>query len=101
MRAWCCVPCRSGFIPRTCWRWWDFPPPAFGARIISPCCPGFFLYCAGYFLWGLVDQSDRAKQLLKPGLRPLSFLGRHSLLIYLIHQPALMAVFTAAGWIWS
>ena len=68
---------------------------------LFPLLPWFFLYCAGYFLWGLVDQSDRAKQLLKPGLRPLSFLGRHSLLIYLIHQPVLMAVFTAAGWIWG
>ena len=78
-----------------------FPSPSFWSTDYFPLLPWFFLYCAGYFLWGLVDQSDRAKQLLKPGLRPLSFLGRHSLLIYLIHQPALMAVFTAAGWIWS
>ena len=40
---------------------------------------------------------DRAKELLRPGLRPLSFWGRHSLVIYLIHQPALMAVFTVLG----
>ena len=78
-----------------------FPSPSFWSTDYFPLLPWFFLYCAGYFLWGLLDQSGRAKQLLKPGLRPLSFLGRHSLLIYLIHQPALMAVFTAAGWIWS
>ena len=30
---------------------------------------------------------------LKPGIPGLAFLGRHSLLIYLLHQPALMAVF--------
>ena len=74
-----------------------FPSPSFWRTAYFPLLPWFFLYCAGYFLWGLEDQSDRAKQLLKPGLRPLSFLGRHSLAIYLIHQPALMAVFTVLG----
>ena len=74
-----------------------FPSPGFWSTDYFPLLPWFFLFCAGYFLWSLLDKSPRAKELLRPGLRPLSFLGRHSLAIYLIHQPALMAVFTVLG----
>ena len=74
-----------------------FPSPSFWSTDYFPLLPWFFLFCAGYFLWSLLDKSPRAKALLQPGLRPLSFLGRHSLVIYLIHQPALMAVFTVLG----
>ena len=74
-----------------------FPSPSFWSTDYFPLLPWFFLFCAGYFLWSLLDKSPRAKELLRPGLRPLSFLGRHSLALYLIHQPALMAVFTVLG----
>ena len=74
-----------------------FPSPSFWSTDYFPLLPWFFLFCAGYFLWSLLDKSPRAKELLRPGLRPLSFLGRHSLAIYLIHQPALMAVFSVLG----
>lgn len=74
-----------------------FPSPSFWSTDYFPLLPWFFLFCAGYFLWSLLDKSPRAKELLRPCLRPLSFLGRHSLAIYLIHQPALMAVFSVLG----
>lgn len=74
-----------------------FPSPSFWSTDYFPLLPWFFLFCAGYFLWSLLDKRPRAKELLRPGLRPLRFLGRHSLAIYLIHQPALMAVFTVLG----
>ena len=74
-----------------------FPSPSFWSTDYFPLLPWFFLFCAGYFLWSLLDKSPRVKELLRPDLRPLSFLGRHSLAIYLIHQPALMAVFSVLG----
>lgn len=74
-----------------------FPSPGFWSTDYFPLLPWFFLFCAGYFLWRLLSQSERAKERLASGVRPLSFLGRHSLIIYLAHQPVLMGVFLAVG----
>ena len=74
-----------------------FPSPGFWSTDYFPLLPWFFLFCAGYFLWGLLSQSEWAKERLASGVRPLSFLGRHSLIIYLAHQPVLMGVFLAVG----
>ena len=74
-----------------------FPSPGFWSTDYFPLLPWFFLFCAGYFLWRLLSQSERAKERLAPSVRPLSFLGRHSLIIYLAHQPVLMGVFLAVG----
>ena len=74
-----------------------FPSPNFWSTDYFPLLPWFFLYCTGYFLWGMLSRSQRAKKLLTPGVRPLSFLGRHSLPIYLAHQPVLMGIFLLLG----
>lgn len=74
-----------------------FPSPTFWSTDYFPLLPWFFLYCAGYFLWGILSQSQRVKELLTRGVKPLSFLGRHSLVIYLAHQPALMGIFLLLG----
>ena len=74
-----------------------FPSPSFWSTDYFPLLPWFFLYCTGYFRWGILSRSQRAKKLLTPGVRPLSFLGRHSLLIYLAHQPVLMGIFLLLG----
>ncbi len=73
------------------------PSPGFWSTDYFPLLPWFFLYCAGYFSWGLLSGSPRAKELLGASVPPLGFLGRHSLLLYLLHQPALMGVFALAG----
>ena len=52
----------------------------------------------GYFLYGMFVKFPEVKKVLAIHL-PVPFLetaGRHSLLLYLLHQPLLMLVFTAA-----
>lgn len=71
-----------------------FPAPGFSSSDYFPLIPWLFLYLAGYFLWQLLSEQERALHALqRPGLRPLSFVGRHSLLIYLLHQPVLIGIF--------
>lgn len=70
-----------------------FPGPGFYSADYFPLIPWFFLYVAGYFLWRCIGSRRQVMDKLRPGIRPLAFLGRHSLLIYLLHQPALMLIF--------
>ena len=39
-----------------------FPSPSFWSTDYFPLLPWFFLFCAGYFLWSLLDKSPRAKE---------------------------------------
>ena len=77
-----------------------FHSPSFWSTDYFPLLPWFFLFCAGYFLWSGLSKSSRIKELLQAGVRPLSFLGRHSLVIYLLHQPVLMGVTLGGTAIW-
>lgn len=69
-----------------------FHSDSFYSSDYFPLLPWFFLFCAGYFLYRLVW--DRVKELpvMGWGCPPLSWLGRHSLLIYMVHQPLLFVV---------
>lgn len=68
-----------------------FPSEGFRSSDYFPMIPWIFMFLLGCFLWHIVRRL-RAEELFRRGLRPLSFLGRHSLVIYLAHQPVLMGV---------
>jgi uncharacterized membrane protein len=56
---------------------------------------GHTLYTGGQRQFSLPDGSGA------PAIRQLAFMGRHALLIYLVHQPVLLAVLYAVDWIRS
>lgn len=69
-----------------------FPFRGFYSTDYFPLLPWGFLYLCGYFFCLLCKTMGwLAKPLFQLNCRPLSWIGRHSLLIYLLHQPVLYA----------
>lgn len=77
--------------------WLGFPAPGFASGDYYPPIPFFFMYAIGAYsaikyLKGCKDGSrypDWTKRDLCP---PLTMIGRHSLAIYLVHQPIILAI---------
>lgn len=52
--------------------------------------PWLFLFLTGFYLYGIFEkQKWLEKEFLRKEISLFSFLGRHSLLIYLLHQPVI------------
>ena len=74
-----------------------FPQKDFFSADYVPLIPWFFLFLTGYFIYSLFEKKDKKNRLSSFPCRPLEFIGRHSLEIYMVHQPliyaALMLIF--------
>lgn len=66
-----------------------FQSPRFFSADYFPLLPWFFLFVIGTVFGGWCLAHREHRLLTAPFPAPLTFLGRHSLLIYLIHQPVL------------
>lgn len=67
-----------------------FPYPGFFSTDYFPLLPWFFLFVTGYFLFRFLDERNLNEKLFARGQVPvLNWLGRHSLMVYLLHQPVL------------
>ena len=67
-----------------------FPPRSFFSTDYFSLLPWFFLFVTGYFLFRLLDERNLNEKLFARGNVPvLNWLGRHSLIVYLLHQPVL------------
>lgn len=81
-----------------------FPMADFYSTDYFPLIPWFFLFMTGYFFHKLckhrlcsnnlcMHQDGLSSSFLRKNhLPPLSFIGRHSLLIYMLHQPVLYGI---------
>ena len=58
--------------------------------------PWLFLFWAGYYLHKAVGRR-RMEPLRRPVCPVLGWMGRHSLLLYLLHQPVIYGVLSAAA----
>jgi uncharacterized membrane protein len=67
-----------------------FPAPGFVSSDYFPLLPWFFLYLTGLFLGKILLKNP--PELLYRKIPVLDWIGRHSLLIYMAHQPIAMAV---------
>ncbi len=76
-----------------------FPFPSFHSSDYFPLLPWYFLYLTGYSLNGMLLGSktigERVRVFLAPSIcPPLEFIGRHTLIIYMLHQPVIMGILT-------
>ena len=68
-----------------------FPFPGFFSTDYFPVIPWFFLYLTGYLISRVLPDSKRSF-LQKSICPPLEFIGRHTLIIYMLHQPVIYGV---------
>lgn len=63
-----------------------FKDPEFFSSDYFSFLPWFFLFTTGYYLNKLLINKLKDKAFMQISIKPLSFIGRHSLFIYMIHQ---------------
>lgn len=86
------VPYASGLLS-----WLGFPGPRFASGDYYPPIPFTLLYLSGYFLGGIIQKSGHATEALsRLRCKPLEFVGRHALEVYMVHQPLILLVLTFA-----
>ena len=69
-----------------------FPGDGFSSTDYFPLLPWFFLYLCGWFLHSLCKKHGWLSVFASPRVPVLDFIGRHSLPIYLLHQPVIYGV---------
>lgn len=70
--------------------WLGFPVHGFQSADYYPLMPWFFLFLAGCSLGEIVRKGQIPEWFYTTDIKALSFAGRHSLLIYLLHQPVML-----------
>ena len=67
-----------------------FPQPGFFSADYFPLLPWFFLFLTGFYLFQVTDRAGWNEKLFARGQFPLlNYIGKHSLVVYLLHQPVL------------
>lgn len=69
-----------------------FPHDGFYSSDYFPILPWLFLFWAGYFLYRFFVRKGLLMYLATVSFRPLEFIGRHSLEIYVAHQPIIYGI---------
>ena len=85
---------RTGFFPLYAL---GFPSATLRSADYFPILPWLFLFLAGNAVGVYGEQGRFPAWMKKTRVPALAWLGRHSLLIYLLHQPVLFGVFTLLG----
>lgn len=83
----CLISCMPAWLPPTS----AFRMPVFSTDYFS-LFPWFFLYCIGYFAYRFALRHDLLRYFENPRCLPTEWIGRHSLELYLLHQPVLLLI---------
>ncbi|MDO4174930.1 MAG: heparan-alpha-glucosaminide N-acetyltransferase domain-containing protein [Eubacteriales bacterium] len=74
--------------------YFGFPPPDFYSPDYFPLFPWSFLFTTGYFLHQFLSRKGVLRYLINGRAPVMEWLGRHSLGLYVVHQPLLYLLFT-------
>lgn len=77
--------------------WAGFPGEGFWSTDYFSVIPWIFLFLAGYFLGRLLREQTEFLKRKEPGNNILEWIGRHTLMLYLLHQPVIYLILRAAG----
>lgn len=66
-----------------------------------PLLPWAFVFSAGTFVGRWAAQGKFPQWMYPCRIPPLSWMGRHALILYIVHQPVIIGVCTAVEWIMS
>ncbi len=69
-----------------------FPNATFQSSDYFPLIPWFFLFMSGFSLYGWAGEKINSLKIMKIRIEPVTFLGRYSLWVYLIHQPVFLVI---------
>ena len=69
-----------------------FPHDAFYSSDYVPILPWIFVFFIGYFIYTLLEKKNKLNLLSRFKCKPIEFIGRHSLEIYMIHQPIIYCI---------
>lgn len=69
-----------------------FPAKDFRSEDYFPLIPFLFMYWMGYFLYKIFKSRDWLKYLSSFHAKPLEWIGKQSLVIYMLHQPVVYGV---------
>ncbi|MCR4960271.1 MAG: DUF1624 domain-containing protein [Lachnospiraceae bacterium] len=70
-----------------------FPYKGFFSTDYFSLLPWYLLYLTGFFLYGFVEKKYLSSLVGKKREDIVSFIGKHSLIIYMLHQPLLYGIF--------
>jgi len=69
-----------------------FPHGSFRSVDYFPLIPWLFLYVGGFYMYIIFKKHNLLKIFYGTTIKPLEFMGRHSLVIYMLHQPVIYGV---------
>lgn len=65
-----------------------FKGAGFSSTDYFPLLPWFFMFCTGYFLWRII-KTVKIEKIFTVKVPIFDVVGRHSLVIYIVHQPVI------------
>ena len=82
----------DGFYENLFTTYLGFPQKGFFSADYFSLLPWFFLFLTGFYLYQFVQKNHMMEKLFSWRVPGFDVIGRHSLLIYLLHQPAVFGI---------